>query len=272
MGILFLIAIFSFAINAAAQLAQTTTTDANKKPIYVAGASTSSVAAPAFTPTLVYNCYYMPLICENVANFAKSVNPNGGGDLAASQIFYFDPSDAALTSRRRKACGCFDHDGCTTANSQGKTNTGVVAIAGQAPFNTLNTPLSQANQNIILAGTNPSTDKNGVLQPRVPLQSVPGRFYGVNGVAFSCDEFPPATFIEGGVGDGTSGSRAKTICAMSNWKLYTAQNSPGKWPFASGSGSDREQDWQGKSHNLLRVSGGISAFTVVANQIPYRTP
>lgn len=268
MDILFLISvsILGFAVNAAAQLAQTTTTDANKKPIYVAGASTSSVAAPAFTPTLVYNCYYMPLICENVANYAKSVNPNGGGDLAAAQIFYFDPSDAALTSRRRKACGCFNHDGCTTANAQGKTNTGVVAIAGQAPFNTLNTPLSQANRNIILAGTNPSIDKNtGQLQPRVPLQSVPGRFYGVNGVAFSCDEFPPATFIEGGTG-------AKTICAMSNWKLYTAQTSPGKWPFTSGSGQNREQDWQGSSHNLLRVSRGISASTLVANHIPYRTP
>ena len=273
MGVSFLrsFATLSFAVNAAAQFAQTITVDVNQngKSIYIAGASTSSVAAPAFTPTLVYNCYYMPLICENVANYAKSVNSGGGGDLASPQLFYFDPNDSALSSRRNSVCGCFKHDDCSTANSQGKTTKRVTAIAGQAPFDTLNTPISPANRNIILAGTNPSVDKNsGALKPRVPLPSVPGRFFNVNGVAFSCDEFPAATFIEGGSGVGGNGNKAKTICAMSNWKLYLAPSSPGKWPFPSGSGQDREQDWQGRSHNLLRVSQRTAAFTVMANHTP----
>ena len=247
-----LVVVVTFGLNAAAQYAQTTTQDAQGAPIYI-GSATSSVAAPQFTATLVYNCYYMPLICENVANYAKTINPGGGGDLAAPKEFHFDPETTALEKRRDRACGCFEHDDCSTAKSQGKTTDLVTDIARRPPFDTLNTPLSQANQNIILAGTNPST-KNGVLQARVPLQSVPGRFFDANGVAFSCDEFPAATFIEGGTGLNGAGNRAKTICAMQSWQIIRSTDGAGKWPFASGSGQNREQDWQGKSHGLLRVS------------------
>ena len=65
-----------------AQLAQTLTTDPNVpgKLLYVPSpGSTSSVAAPIATPILVYNCYNMPLICENVASWAKTVHPSGNG-------------------------------------------------------------------------------------------------------------------------------------------------------------------------------------------------
>ena len=268
MGFSLLVAlvVVTFGLNAAAQYAQTTTQNAQGTPIYI-GDATSSVAAPLFTATLVYNCYYMPLICENVANYAKTINPGGGGSLAAPQQFHFDPNGTLLESRRQKACGCFQHDDCSTARSQGKTTDLVIDIAGRAPFDTLNTPLSQASKNIILAGKNPGT-KNGVLQARVPLQSVPGRFLDVEGVAFSCDEFPAATFIEGGIGLNGAGNRAKTVCAMQSWQIYLATNGAGKWPFAAGSGLQREQDWQGASHGLLRVSNQISiALTSTTNKM-----
>ena len=252
MGISFyrFFALVSFVVNAAAQFSQVTQSVPGQPPGYVAGAATSRVAAPAFTPTLVYNCYYMPLICENVASYAKSINPNGGGDLAGPQLFHFDPDKSSKNARREATCGCFNRDGCDNAESNGKSNGAKVTdIAKQAPFDTLNTPISQADINIILAGFNAET--------RVPFPSVPGRFLGVSGVAFSCDEFPAATFIEGGIGINGNGNRAKTICAMQSWQIYRAatasSNSPGKWPFI-GSGQKREQDWQGSSHASLRVS------------------
>lgn len=268
MGFSLLVAlvVVTFGLNAAAQYAQTTTQDAQGTPIYI-GSATSSVAAPLFTATLVYNCYYMPLICENVANYAKTINPGGGGNLAAPKEFHFDPENNALEKRRTNACGCFEHDDCSTARSQGKTTNLVTNIAGQAPFNTLNTPLSQASRNIILAGKNPK-DVNGVLQARVPLQSVPGRFFDVEGVTFSCDEFPAATFIEGGTGINGAGNRAKTLCATQSWQIILAATGAGKWPFTAKSGQQREQDWQGRSHGLLRVIDHTSiALISTTNQM-----
>ncbi len=268
MGFSLLVAlvVVTFGLKTAAQYAQTTTQNTQGTPIYI-GDATSSVAAPLFTATLVYNCYYMPLICENVANYAKTINPGGGGNLAAPKEFHFDPDGTALSQRRDRACGCFKHDDCSTARSQGKTTNLVTDIAGRAPFDTLNTPLSQASENIILAGKNPST-VNGVLQARAPLQSVPGRFFDVEGVAFSCDEFPAATFIEGGIGLNGAGNRAKTICAMQSWQIYLATNGPGKWPLPASSGQQREQDWQGDSHGLLRVSDQTSiALISMINQM-----
>ena len=243
-------ALVNFVVNAAAQFSQVTQSLPGQPPEYVAGTATSRVAAPVFTPTLVYNCYYMPLICENVASYAKSINPNGGGDLGGPQLFHFDPKNTSKNARRSSVCGCFIHDDCVNAVSNGKSNGAKVTdIANQPPFDTLNIPMSQADMNIILAGTNPKPPKL-----RVPLPSVPGRFFGVSGVAFSCDEFPAATFIEGGIGINSNGNRAKTICAMQSWQIYSAAKAPGKWPLIANSGQSREQDWQATSHSLLRVS------------------
>lgn len=257
MGILFYVcfALVSFAVKAAAQFSQVTRIVSGQAAEYVAGPSTSSVAAPVFTPTLVYNCYYMPLICENVASYAKSINQNDESDLAAPLRFHFDPSQSALDSRRQRACGCFKHDDCSNARSNGKTNNFITAIARQAPFNTLNPAMSPANEKIILAGVNPSTGKQ-----RISSSSAPGRFFGVDGVAFSCDEFPAATFIEGGTGIDGNGNIAKTICAMQSWQIYSGANSAGKWPLTPRSGQKREQDWQGSSHALLRVSRTATAL------------
>ena len=257
MGISFYLcfALVSFAVHAAAQFSQVTQLGSGGQPEYVAGSKTSSVAAPIFTPTLVYNCYYMPLICENVASYAKSINPAGNGDLAAPVAFHFDPSSDSLNSRRARACGCFKHDDCDKATSNGKSGgTKVTDIAKRAPFNTLNTPMSQGDEDIILKGSNPPTG-----QQRQAFASVPGRFFGVNGVAFSCDEFPAATFIEGGTGIDGNGNKAKTICAMQSWQIYKAASAVGKWPL-TGSAQKREQDWQGSAHGLLRVSLTASAL------------
>lgn len=106
----------------AAAPAQTLTNDGNGKSIYVPQpGTTSSVASPQYTPTLVYNCAQMPLICENVAAWAKS-NNNAGGDIPANGlILYFDPDKNNKNARRQLACGCFNHDSCVgSGTSNGK--------------------------------------------------------------------------------------------------------------------------------------------------------
>ena len=70
----------------------------------------------------------------------------------------------------------------------------------------------------------------------------------------TCDEFPAATFIEGGNG-------ASTLCALQSWRIYqgtaTSQNTQGKWPLTPGEGKRSEQDWQAQAHVYLRQAFGI---------------
>lgn len=265
----------SFAGQVPAQLAQTLTTDplAPGKLIYVPyPGSTSSVAAPIAVPTLVYNCYNMPLICENVASWAKSVHPSGNGDLGQTQRLYFDPDDKHKDRRRGAACGCFHHDGCSTAVSNGKqAGVSVQTIArGGGNANAL-FDISWPNFKIILAGANPPRNPTTgqPTTPRLHLTSVPGRFFA-EGVAFSCDEFPAATFINGG-------TNAKTSCALQSWQIFSGAdvesiNNPGtwpntgKWPLPPGSGIRMEQDWQAQSHVYLRV-GNAYGFASMKNVI-----
>ncbi|KAF6232734.1 hypothetical protein HO173_008948 [Letharia columbiana] len=235
----------------AAAPAQTLTDDGNGKQIYVPQpGTTSSVASPEYTPTLVYNCAQMPLICENVAAWAKT-NNNAGGDIPANNLFlYFDPDATNKNARRQLACGCFDHDGCdgsgTSGTSKGKrTGDKVTDIATSAgPF--ANIPPTAAA--IIMAGPNPPSGGN-----RQPLNSIPGRFFAF-GIGMTCDEFPAAPFIEGG-------ANAETICALQSWQVYqgkaTSQNNQGKWPLTPQEGKRSEQDWQAQAHVYLRQAFGI---------------
>ncbi len=259
------------ARQALAQFAQTLTTDPQVpgKLIYVpAPGSTSSVAAPVAVPTLVYNCYNMPLICENVASWAKTVHPNGNGDLGQAQKFYFDPDESHKDRRRGVACGCFHHDGCSNAVSNGKqVGVSVQIIARSGGNANALSFISVSNFDVILAGANPPRDPTTgqPTTPRQRLTSLPGRFFA-DGVAFSCDEFPAATFINGG-------TNAKTSCATQSWQIFSGAdvqsvNKPGtwpntgKWPLPPGSGIRIEQDWQAQSHVYLRV-GNSYEFTLL---------
>ena len=233
-----------------AQLAKTTTKDSTGKAIYApsAGSSTSSVATPSATPTLVYNCAHMPLICENVAAWAIA-NGQTSGDVPTNQIFYFDPDEDNKKNRRRGACGCFEHDKCVgEGKSEGKRKG--EKVTNIASSTVAVNPIDPANTQTLLAGPNPRPN-----EPRVPSNGIPGRFYG-QGVAFSCDEFPAATFIEGGDG-------SQNICAMQSWQIFSGKpgidkkgkpKNLGKWPLPPKHGVRQEQDFQGSSHGLLRVS------------------
>ena len=127
--------------------------------------------------------------------------------------------------------------------------------------------ISMSSSRIILAGTNPprNVTTGQSLTPRVPLNIIPGRFFA-EGVAFSCDEFPAATFSNGG-------RNTKTSCALQSWQNFygadvASVNKPGtwpntgKWPLPPGSGIRMEQDWQAQSHVYLRV-GHAHDFVLV---------
>ena len=269
--ILHLLITADFAHQTFAQFAQTLTTDPKVpgKLIYVPSLGfTSSVAAPNAIPTLVYNCYNLPLIYENVADWAKAVHPSGNGDLGQARTFYFDPDETHKDRRRGVACGCFHHDGCSDAVSNGKqSGVKVQTIAkGGGYANTLSS-ISFSNIRIILAGANSPRDPNsgGPTNPRVSLDGLPGRLFA-EGVAFSCDDFPAATFMNGG-------TNAKTICALQSWQIFSGADiesvskpgtwpNTGKWPLPPGSGIKIEQDWQAQSHCYLRV-GSSKSFAPV---------
>ena len=109
---------------------------------------------------------------------------------------------------------------------------------------------SPVNRTVIMAGTNPTSN-----DVRKSLSNVRERFYK-EGVAFTCDEFPPAVFIDGG-------PNANTICALQGWQIFvgayqpTANNlnpNPGKWPIPPSFNVRQEQDFQAASHGVLQVS------------------
>ena len=90
---------------------------------------------------------------------------------------------------------------------------------------------------------------------RPPSNNIPGRFFA-DGIGLSCDEFPPATFIEGG-------TDARTICTLQAWQIYSGNpannQNVGKWPLTPGTGQRAEQDWQASCHNFLRLALGVSS-------------
>lgn len=85
-------------------MTQTLIDDGNGKSIYVPlPRSTSSVAAPAPMPTLVYNCEQMPLIYENIAAWWLKQDPNSNGNVSDKHfIFYFDPDQTNKKNATRE--------------------------------------------------------------------------------------------------------------------------------------------------------------------------
>lgn len=77
----------------------------------------------------------------------------------------------------------------------------------------------------------PNTDMNGIIN----LRNAQNQVTELSKVRHTCDEFPPATWVEGG--DNTDGSTpAQTRCAG----------------MRCGAGVGAEQNWQATSHRALR--------------------
>ncbi|OHF02987.1 hypothetical protein CORC01_01745 [Colletotrichum orchidophilum] len=181
---------------------------------------------------LDYNCYWMPAICQNARNY---FNTPAGQDRNWPTAFTYDfektRSDEETKGRRSYACPSsktssdkskqwkFFHS-CPEKDQPIPMRSKLTARQGEWHHTELEYPLVPGEQ-IIKS-----------YQPADGSAAVP------SGLRYSCDEFPPASWVEGGSGINGGGDVALTRCA----------------PIGECMGVAGEQNWQGLIHNQLRMS------------------
>ncbi|KAK5994507.1 Killer toxin subunits alpha/beta-like protein [Cladobotryum mycophilum] len=199
-----------------------------------------AVAFPQYDVILEYNCYWMPAICRNVENWRSDTTKSKWSTREADDVFCYD------FSRRKDKFqlpgGSSDHRraaSCPSTWSNGYTR------------------CLEENQPYVMPGLWLFTDLE-TIDPEAGMEIEGFRLSPETGDIFrsgrqySYDEFPPATWIEGGSGPGgaanaagdAGGTEANTYCA------------PQMIPKCKGkiiSATVRsEQNWQGESHNMLQ--------------------
>ncbi|KAJ6781688.1 hypothetical protein PWT90_10859 [Aphanocladium album] len=170
---------------------------------------------------LEYNCYYMKEICKNAENFLAS--PRGSAYRNGNAFGYdFNTGRKGRSSKRRKqACptgnkGWITYHPCPEADQQlPMRNDGQWPYSGLDPF---------------------ATDKKTIKHVR----DLKGKILLHSYMKYSCDEFPPATWVEGGNGSSVAGNSnggdSHTRCAA----------------IRCAKGINAEQNWQGAAHGRLR--------------------
>ena len=153
-----------------------------------AGAPKTSVRGLPTIPTLVYNCILVPSLCNNIAQLQP--NAPAGNSIGT---FGWDPNVKRKKTRRRTRC----------------------------PENWKRTPKGarrcpQSNQPEIhpLGATDivpPEVDENDL---SIYKTGSNGKF-AQTGIKMSCDEFPPAMSIQGGLGPKGGPGNGVTYCAPS---------------------------------------------------------
>ncbi|KAI0191651.1 glycoside hydrolase family 55 protein [Astrocystis sublimbata] len=170
---------------------------------------------------LVYNCFYMTAICRNMANFAhtsRGLNPHAHSCVPRNRYGY-DFNTGACTSRqgRRRSQSC--------PSSWKRTHT--CPEFDQAPI------FRHDGEWWTTDTKGPSA--NGEVNNYILDEPINARRR--SNIAYSCDEFPPATWIEGGNNIDAS-EPSETRCA----------------PIRCGTavGVKAEQNWQALAHSNLR--------------------
>lgn len=177
--------------------------------------------------TLEYNCEYLPAICNNVAGF-------NGGNLIANRFFTYDLNSKRKTARQRRSCSNF------------KTN---LPKGKKARCPETGQPKFYRQDGLKWPTTRLDRSPTSQVALRIAAKGF-GKNKVDSGLVYTCDEFPPATFVEGGVGDGSTGStKSNTYCA----------------PHGCSSKARSEQDWQGSSHGKLR---GMFSRVATATNTP----
>lgn len=163
---------------------------------------------------LTYNCHYMTAICQNAGNFMYS--PRG---LNRSQQNMFSYDFGRRTSRRRTA-SCPPSwrawHFCPELNQPP-----VWRQDGRWPYIALD-PVQ--------------TPPNVIQHIRGAFGTVVSNSY----LRYTCEEFPAATWVEGGSGHPTVVQPAETRCAA-----YRCPGTAGMKVYG-------EQNWQARAHTLLR--------------------
>ncbi|KAH7113230.1 hypothetical protein B0J11DRAFT_541761 [Dendryphion nanum] len=221
----------------------------------------TAVQTSAPKATLIYNCALMPAICENVQQWIN----NDPISRSLPRDFHMDLNSRHTSKRREKSCpGTWrlTHP-CPELFPEVVRGWNTTSRTFTSPGNSL-LPAIPGNP-FTAAFTNEIAAANGV---------------DSSGLAYTCDEFPPASWIEGG--SNGFGNTANTRCApqglgcKSNVWAAVKNAYHGiqgrKYPLARS-----EQDWQSTAHSHLsrymRKKFDIMAFeftTVSVN--PGATP
>lgn len=173
---------------------------------------------------LEYNCDYMTAICQNARNYFNSA---AGQGRRFQTLFSYDFTSSRSKKRRRKSCptgrtGWKSYHTCPETNQPRPWRND-----GQWP----ETKLEANPLNALFREVSGYTDVNGQYQR--------------SGLQYSCDEFPPAAWVEGGSGtlgqnvqpEGDGGP-VQTYCAAIRICI-------------KGQGLASEQNWQGNLHAKL---------------------
>ena len=173
------------------------------------------------TVFLEYNCFYMKEICRNVEDFYASPR---GQNHAPTTRFGYDLNtgkNQRAAKRREKSCPT-GTNGWRTYHTCPETDQGIVMRHdGPWPHKDLE----------------PGTVMNAIKNQRDPQ----GNVIEYSRLRYSCDEFPPATWVEGGSGVGVLGNGANPGDAITRCAAMRC-----------GAGAKSEQDWQATAHLLLR--------------------
>lgn len=148
---------------------------------------------------IIYNCYYMKDICRNAYNFYRTprgqiTHPHSG---LPTYIFGYDLNigkGKKHSNQRRKAS-------CPTSGSKAWKN--------QHPCPEVDQRTIMRHDGAWFTTALEPNQNNGNLMNRRDSR---GRVTELSKVRYSCDEFPPATWVEGGNGE-DGDSEAQTRCA-----------------------------------------------------------
>ncbi|KAL7624109.1 hypothetical protein AAE478_005666 [Parahypoxylon ruwenzoriense] len=176
-----------------------------------------------FRPTIVfleYNCFYMTAICQNAQQFINS---------------------ARGQSRKWRTAFSYDFGGRTTKRREASCPS---SWKGYHLCPEVARPGNLAQPTVMRQdGPWPYTALDPVQVPVNVIQHIrdsQGNVVSNSYLRYTCDEFPPATWVEGGKGTATSGEAAYTRCAA-----YRCPRTAGMKIYG-------EQNWQARVHTKLR--------------------
>lgn len=191
-------------------------------------------------PTLIYNAAKMPSIANNIARRLPMTNGFLDRDPA---ILHFDTSGVRKDRRRNQVCSDnkFYHGKhpCPEPDQP-------PVVVGKGRISPDGKPVLPAFKGkTFVQQTHVSTPFNSLVFSNM-IGTSPNIYAGMY---WSCDEFPPATFVEGGDG-------ASTYCAPQNHdcagSIKLARDANGNLAYTNP--QDSEQDWQSAAHRTLSVS------------------
>lgn len=159
-------------------------------------------------PTIVYNCAYMPSICNNVRKFIGHLPVRG-----TPYILHYDPDPFRNSARRNGACGSDWVN--TKVNGQPRCPerdqpkwTGYKGNEKHGPYDAEIHPSDDGKflNRLSSSWVKINVDEKGAIEETIVWDDY--------GAVMSCDEFPLASTIEGGdAGDGVA--KATEYCKLS---------------------------------------------------------